>query len=828
MDMVMRNGSLFLAAVFACLVSGVSAETGFTKDGTVLRFEVEQGDTLQWTDPFPADATAFFKTGLGTLEISSDNASFKGSADIVAGTVKILHRNALGSSTDAAVLTDGAISVSNGAQLATFCPKAAGQTDKVISKRLVLAGSGPSGTGALRLGTQTGYQNQDSYLAYIELADNALIVNTDTSRYGFCAIDPQGRKLSTTGENSSGAFIFYGCRCLTSGTIVYSKLQTVWQNGVTFAGGAEGRIRLEDGASLRLYSGENRTVCPWTLEFAGSKQLSVSVRNDWLNTFTGPVEINAAVYVTGGAIRFSGDVSGTGTLSAFGTQLDLASPVTRRSGSIVVGYFEKSPATPAVLRLGEGSVVSNSVEIGASAGRIGAIHQTGGTVVNTATGYKNIGGDNGAYGYYGLNGGALGFGKYWRIGQNTGSVGVMEIAAGAVAATSGPLCIGNGGWGEIRMTGGSFKYYGSEIGAEETKTGGCATITLSGTGNPEFLLPWGTAACLTPATNNSSVTVNLNAGHFVATSIVKLNHQDMKPGAKAFLNFNGGAWESLYTSQAIFGTGNTALDRVTVFAGGATARMAYSSTQAADTPLVRPSGRGVASIELPEGVFDEVYAGPPEVRISGGGGEGATAHALYDPQTRKITGIEVTCPGWDYESVPRVTVCSADRTVTNECIAVLTPGEQRSGGLTVEGTHTLTLKAVNTYGGDTVLKGSATLKIAAPGALPADSTVVFAGGTLENNSGVKHMKYAVDCADALAANGFEFHGNIDFSGGVTIDIRNSAEFPREAKKTKLVAFLGSVTGTPVVTGIDSVMHKASFKGNVLEIANRTGAVIVLR
>lgn len=39
----MRNGSLFLSAAFAVRASEASAETGFTKDGTVLRFEIEQG-----------------------------------------------------------------------------------------------------------------------------------------------------------------------------------------------------------------------------------------------------------------------------------------------------------------------------------------------------------------------------------------------------------------------------------------------------------------------------------------------------------------------------------------------------------------------------------------------------------------------------------------------------------------------------------------------------------------------------------------------------------------------------------------------------------------
>ena len=76
-----RYGVKF-AKRFAFLAAGASAETGLAKNGTVLRFEVEQGDTLQWSDPFPEDATAFFKTGPGTLELLSDNASFKGSAAV--------------------------------------------------------------------------------------------------------------------------------------------------------------------------------------------------------------------------------------------------------------------------------------------------------------------------------------------------------------------------------------------------------------------------------------------------------------------------------------------------------------------------------------------------------------------------------------------------------------------------------------------------------------------------------------------------------------------------------------------------------------------------
>ena len=183
-------------------------------------------------------------------------------------------------------------------------------------KRLVVSGSGVNGTGALRLGTQTGWANQDQYIACLVLADDALVVNTDNCRYGIGSTDLKGRELVMTGENTSGQFMFSGSKHLSAGVVRIKKLQTVWQNGVAFAGGSAGRFIVDEGAILRLFSGAGATLCPWTLEFAGSSKVTLSLNGNWLDTFTGSVEFNAETSITGGgAVRFLGEAKGEKNLN---------------------------------------------------------------------------------------------------------------------------------------------------------------------------------------------------------------------------------------------------------------------------------------------------------------------------------------------------------------------------------------------------------------------------------------------------------------------------------------------------------------------------------
>lgn len=82
-----KEVKLFCMILFAVVSSIIRGETGLTKDGSVLRFNVDEGDSLQWTEAFASDATAVVKTGTGLLEIDVDNSAFKGPVDIVEGVV---------------------------------------------------------------------------------------------------------------------------------------------------------------------------------------------------------------------------------------------------------------------------------------------------------------------------------------------------------------------------------------------------------------------------------------------------------------------------------------------------------------------------------------------------------------------------------------------------------------------------------------------------------------------------------------------------------------------------------------------------------------------
>ena len=822
-----------LASVLCAAVSAASAETGLVVDGTVLRFNVDPGETLAWSESFPENATAFFKTGAGTLEISSDNSKFKGSADIVEGAVRILHKNALGASSKNDRLTDGAISVSNNAELVTYCQKVS-QTQEAISKRIVLSGTGTDGAGALKLGTVE-WANQDYYISHLVLAADARILNSDGRRYGITALDLQGHELALATGKGEGHYMFRETKYLTAGTVRYMAPVT-WQTGQTFVDDPEGRIIIDSGRTLSLYDGAGKTVCPWTLEFGGSGNTYLSVRETsssvWTNTFMGPVEFNSNPHISGGRVTFHGPVTGTGFLNTTAAGIDFKSSVTRRSGKMSIGT---GVSCPPVVLYGEGAIITNYFSVGAKENLFGAIHQYGGTVRSRAdSGDKRyVGLEDGSYGYLGIYGGSYTFGKYSFLACGRGSAGMVEVTDGSFTAEDAPVNVGCGGWGEIYMTGGKFTVYGDTIGSDDRAVGGRMTLTLAGEGDPVVTLPWGGNLLLRTATNDYVSIVNLNAGTIRAFGVLKSTaYKNVLPSVKRFLNFGGGAIASHFNTSALFGTGETALDRVTVFAGGAKFNADKNLVQASDTPLLRPTGRGIASISLPEGMPNGNYAGPPAVRISGGGGEGASAHAMYDPQTRTVTGIEVTSPGWDFTSEPTVTVSSStNMNVTYECEVTLTGEEQVDGGLTLIGGkwNVLTLNAVNDYRGDTVLGSDRTqLNIATPGALPAESTVVFAGGHMDNKSGVPHLKYGVDCKAALEAGGFEYHAGISFPEGSTLDIRNADCFPEDAEKTTLVRFMYNVSGIPRITGIDFGRQSVRLVDGELKISNKKGMTLIVR
>ena len=214
-----------------------------------------------------------------------------------------------------------------------------------------------------------------------------------------------------------------------------------------------------------------------------------------------------------------------------------------------------------------------------------------------------------------------------------------------------------------------------------------------------------------------------------------------------YLNFNGGTLKA----GAANGTFIAASVNVNVYGGGATIDNGGNAVTIAQ-PLQAPAGAGVA--------FDNTnfanltgLSGEPLATLSGGGGTGATARAIFNPATGTVTGIVITNPGVNYTSAPTITLSGGGLIVGAGYIGQIT--QNSSGGLTVVGSGVLTLTAANTYGGPTAVNAG-TLFVPQTAALPnyasAGTVSVASGATLEVEAGGPATDWVSSNLDGLLPN----------------------------------------------------------------------------
>lgn len=840
---------LFIGSVAAASIWSPAAQAAYsvTRDGSRVSVNVDAGDSQTITEPFDADVTEFLKTGGGTLTIDCVNAALTGDADIEEGRVVIKKFQALGgdagiqweaASRQAALYrAKGAIRVHDGACLEIDAGKVS-QANSALVKRIRLNGTGPDGEGALRVKSAE-WANQDFFFAFVELAADARVVCLDNARYGFRHLDPDGHELSV---KSPYQLIFRDSRYLSGGGIRYlGNCQVLFSGSQTFAEEASGRFAFEGETFSVDMSGAQLQDFKWGICLAPNAAVSLKYSGAWdssgKNRLLGPMELGGPLTLVGTApsssIRFEGPcacTSASGAVIAQTGTAEFAEPLP--ASALRIG---NTAATTALVVAESGAMASNRLTIGTH-GR-GALHLLGGSSVASAIGGeldKYIGQNAASCGYLGVFGGSLEYDRNLVLSSDPTSVGICDLVNGQMKGTT--LKISCGGWGELYLDNGELALYSMNattiphvLGANGTAGGGGqAVLTLTGA-SPEMRMPWGDRILLCERTESFTAVVNLNAGVLDTASITRgASDAEDDARARAYLNFNGGTYKQRYNNNAaIFGTEATALDRVTVYAGGAVFDTPYTAVQSADTPLCAPTGRGIASIALPDAIRDERYIGAPEVRICGGGGTGATAHALYDPTTRCVTNIAVTCPGWDYATPPTATICSADRSVTNVCVVTLTEEPLASGGIVKKGSSALTLNAINTYTGDTVLVGGL-LTFAAKGSLPEDSTVVFAGGEISypSSNGI-HRKFAIDCETALAkAGGLETWQYVPSAS--TFELRRIDSIPEDLDAATLFTFRGTLDGVPTITGYDSEKFRVYIANKAIKIKRKRGLLCIIR
>ena len=420
-----------------------------------------------------------------------------------------------------------------------------------------------------------------------------------------------------------------------------------------------------------------------------------------------------------------------------GSSSDVSEPIT----------VQDAGSKPAILEIHDGATVTAKVQVASAENTKGAVYQYGGDVY-----HMTRPGNDGSIGYFGkaywwMNGGTFksdNANPYLGLGSRTGSESQFEVQGGDVTIggdNSLLICRGGASRSEFYMGGGTANIgkirmggeltYGADHGADP---GGMAVLTLSGTNNPSLT---SSAVRLNERTNEFTSVVNLNAGLLTASTLSDVTKSSAtRKDCKSYLNFNGGALKTANTALIDSGA---ALTKVTVYGKGGSIDITATGQVNWNVPFQRPEGRGIKSITVPAEVALDGYAMPPVVYISGGGGDGATAHVRFNPRTGTIEReIEVTCPGWGYMVEPTVTITEPDMKTTVTCEVALTEGDQEDGGLTVKkggsgSSAYLMVYAANTYTGDTVIAGG-TFYMQHAEAIPLHSNIRLAGGHLATRS----------------------------------------------------------------------------------------------
>ena len=591
----------------------------------------------------------------------------------------------------------------------------------------------------------------------------------------------------------------------------------------------------------------------WTIRSATVGDASLEVQSGTL-TLDGAGTLWTSNYYSYVGNKAAAD----GTLVIRNTTVDgkLTTGGSNRGANLYVGHVSNARGLVKVEGTG---ALTNWIELGVASKSVGAVHQTGGAVRtscnSTADGIWAASG----YGFYDAAGGTVTLNHCLNIGKDPAGVGILRVSGGT-ANVAADLFIGSGGTGVVHVTGGRITGSDIRLGQLQWATSGAfgtSIFTIDGEGAVVDLNTLSLGQRLNPAISM----ININRGVVgVETPIQRIptgqnttfyTESSQKDG---FVNFNGGTLRPNKTATSLFAAGElTRPTKVTVFAGGATID-ANGREVSVTVPLEAPTGWGVASIALPSSFTSTGWFGPQHVTIMGGSGRGAAAITDFDASVGTISRIDVTSPGQGYAEGDTLTVAIPDsrNSSTLACTATLAP--LASGGLTVTNgsasAGTVTLNAVNTYTGATVV-AAGTLKVGVANAIAASRAARVAPGATLNLNNLGDLS-----VDSLGGGGTVANGNVTAAGlvfpaatatnstltltgsltlganaSLTITNVDEATFPK--KGFTLLTANGGITGEiATVKGFEATEHpnlwKAYRVGNSIRLHYAHGTAILIR
>ena len=707
--------------------------------------------------PTNSDIATWTGTSLGPALTLSNSATWGSIA--VSGATADIGISGLGTLTNGAIsLTNVNLTISNSMALTGSPTWAVGTSGKTLKAAGVI-----SGTGALTLGGVNGGTNLFTAL-------NTYAGGT-TVNGGTLALANGGGTgcVTNTLTINPGGIV----RLTVQDALGNSSLGTVATPVNILGGTLDNAVNSNNGldTTFNLMGGNMMSTGGGGYNFNGSSSGINNLATNKVSVISGPVVLRAnpvtisaaAGTVPGGIdLVISGAISQSGgtygiTKTGAGV-LELTAPntyagtTTVNQGTLIIpaggAINSGSTGSAGVLFIGNLSSFTST--------NVGILNISGGTVNSTSTSTISAAGmGTNSVGVVNFSSGNITFGGEFDLGGANAAapaLGVMNLSGGTFVVKT-YLSLGRaqntGGLsrGELNVSGGSLTANNLAVGAFNlavpptsvaTLSGGTTTVGFSSSVGAQVIISQqangilnmsGSAILIISNTTQPLVLgqtagaagyLNLNGGTLIVPFI-------MKNAGNGYLNFNGGTLKAR-TSNASFMT-NGCVTGAYVYGGGAIIDDGGNSITIAQ-PLLAPTGNGVSLGTL--AVSGSGFAAPPVVDIndSTGAGTNATAIALIDGNGN-LTNVMITCPGVGYTGTPVFNFTSGGGVATQTGSAGTAPSA--SGGLTKQGSGTLTLSGTNTYTGITIVNAGTLVVKGTVSAGP----VTIGNGTLLGNGLIK-------------------------------------------------------------------------------------------